>query len=99
MEQLHIGRVTATAAIVQEIEETEDFQSFCMACVRRHRAGDWGDIPKDQWLRNNQAARKGGEIISEYEIPKIFCIGYDDRIIVTTNADRTETTIMFSTDD
>ena len=42
MEQLHIGKVTATAAIVQEIEETEDFQTFCMGCIRRHRSGDWG---------------------------------------------------------
>lgn len=50
MEQIHIGKVTATAAIVQEIEETEDFQTFCMGCVRRHRNGDWGDIPKEDWL-------------------------------------------------
>lgn len=85
MEQLQIGKVTASEAIVQEIEETEDFQRFCMSCVRRHRMGDWGDIPKDQWIRNNQARRHGGQIVSEYPIPEIFCIGYADRIIVTTN--------------
>lgn len=95
MEQLHIGKVTATAAIVQEIEETEDFQTFCMGCVRRHRNGDWGDIPKGDWLQNNRAARKGGLIRSEYVIPRIFCLGYADRIMVTTSEDRSETEIDF----
>lgn len=95
MEQLHIGQVTASEAIVQEISETEDFQSFCMSCIRRHRSGDWGDIPKEHWIRNNQAARKGGQIVSEYIIPEIFCLGYTDRIIVTTTEERTETRISF----
>lgn len=99
MEQLQIGQVTASSAIVQEIDETEDFQVFCMSCVRRHRSGDWGDVPKDQWIRNNQAARKGGQVVSEYIIPGIFCIGYTDRIIVTTTAERTETKVMFPDED
>ena len=98
MEQLTIGKVTASAQIVQEIQETEDFQVFCMACVRRHRSGDWGNVPKEQWIRNNQSYRKGGAIVSEYDIPEIFCLGYADRIIVTTNEERTETTIQFHDD-
>ena len=97
--ELHIGRVTASAAIVQEVEETEDFQTFCMACVRRHRRGDWGDVSKDHWLRNNRASRKGGEIVSEYDIPNVFCIGYAERIVVTTNVERTETSIEFVDED
>lgn len=95
MKQLHIGKVSVSEAILQEMEETEDFQSFCMGCVRRHRMGDWGDIPKDQWIRNNLAARKGGEIVSEYLIPGFFCIGYADRVLVITDEDRTETTVIF----
>lgn len=97
--ELKIGQVTASANIVQEIEETEDFQVFCMSCVRRHRSGDWGDIPKDQWIRNNQTSRKGGTVISEYEIPRIFNLGYAERIVVTTNAERTETKVQFPDDD
>ena len=97
--ELKIGQVTASAAIVQEIEETEDFQVFCMGCIRRHRAGDWGNIPKDQWIRNNRNVRGGGMIVSEYNIPEIFCLGYADRIIVTTNEERTETKVMFPDDD
>lgn len=99
MEQLHIGQVTASEAIVQEISDTEDFQVFCMGCVRRHRSGDWGDIPKDQWIRNNQAARKGGQIVSEYIIPEIFRLDYADRIIVTTDSERTETKVSFPDED
>ena len=95
MEQLHIGRVTASDAIVQEIMETEDFQTFCMGCVRRHRSGDWGDVEKETWIQNNIAARKGGDIRSEYVIPRIFCLGYADKITVTTGEDRTETAIDF----
>ena len=98
MEQLKIGRVTASASIVQEIEENDDFQIFCMGCVRRHRSGDWGDIPKEQWIRNNIAARKGGRITSEYLIPEYFNIGYEERIIVATDEEREETNIMFPDD-
>ena len=98
MEQLVIGQVTASSQIVQEIQETEDFQVFCMSCVRRHRSGDWGDIPKEQWIRNNQSQRNGGVIVSEYNIPEIFCLGYVDRIVVTTNAERTETKVQFPDD-
>lgn len=92
---MKIGQVTASVGIVEEIEETEDFQVFCMSCVRRHRNGDWGDIPKEQWIRNNQSYRKGGAVVSEYMIPAIFCIGYADRIVVTTNPERSETKIGF----
>lgn len=99
MEQLKIGRVVASEAIVQEIEETEDFQAFCMSCVRRHRSGDWGDIPKEQWIANNQARRHGGQIVSGYSIPEIFCIGYAEYVIVTTNEERTETKILFPDDE
>ena len=95
MEQLVIGQVVASDTVVQEIMETEDFQVFCMSCVRRHRSGDWGDIPKEQWIRNNVAYRKGGQIVSEYEIPEIFRLGYTDRIIVSTDKDRKETRITF----
>lgn len=98
MKQLHIGKVSVSETILQEMEETEDFQSFCMGCVRRHRMGDWGDIPKDQWIRNNLAARKGGEIVSEYLIPGFFCIGYADRILVITDEERSETTVIFPDD-
>ena len=99
MEQLIIGRVIASSRIVDEIGETEDFQAFCMSCVRRHRSGDWGEIPKELWIRNNSAARHGGEIRSEYSIPGIFNLGYVDRIVVITNEERTETTVMFPDDD
>ena len=98
MEELKIGQVTACEAIVREIQETEDFQVFCMSCVRRHRSGDWGDIPKDDWIQNNRNARDGGDIVSEYTIPGIFCIGYASRILVKTNFDRTETRIEFRED-
>ena len=99
MEQLHIGQVTASEAIVQEISETEDFQVFCMSCVRRHRSGDWGDIARDDWVANNRAARNGERVISEYLIPDIFRIGYADRIVVSTNGERTETSILFPDDE
>ena len=98
MEQIQIGKVTASAQIVQEIEETEDFQVFCMACVRRHRVGDWGDVPKERWISNLLAVKNGGELVSEYCIPDIFNLGYADRIMVTTNEERSETTIKFPED-
>lgn len=60
MEQLKIGQVTASEEIVQEISEMEDFQVFCMSCVRRHRSGDWGDVPRDIWVDNNLSSGKAG---------------------------------------
>ena len=93
--ELKIGRVTASDGIIRETYETEDFQVFCMSCVRRHRSGDWGDVPKDIWIENNHIARNGGELTSAYKIPVIFCLGYADKILVRTNEKRTETKILF----
>ena len=85
MEQLKIGQVTASEEIVQEISEMEDFQVFCMSCVRRHRSGDWGDVPRDIWVDNNLSFRKGGRIISEYAIPEIFRVKNEEEKSFQTN--------------
>lgn len=37
--------------------------------VRRHAAGDWGELSEEDALLNDQAAIEGGMILSAYRLP------------------------------
>lgn len=77
------------------MEETIDFQRFCMSCVFRHREGDWGDVPDEDKASNDQALETGERLVSAYRIPKYFRLDYADKIWIITEADRSVTTILF----
>lgn len=53
MEELKLGELVATCGIEAEMNETYGFRDFCMHCVLRHRAHDWG-----RPLRGGQAKQR-----------------------------------------
>lgn len=75
--------------------ETYGFQDFCMRCLMRHRDGDWGDLCEEDKLLNDLAVQNGERILSAYDIPKFYCLGYADKIWIITEADRSYTTFLF----
>lgn len=95
MDELKLGEIYATNGICREAEETYGFRDFCTRCLLRHRSGDWGDLCNEDKLSNDEAIKAGDRIMSAYRIPKRFCIGYEDKIWIITEADRTVTTILF----
>lgn len=95
MDQIRIKELVATKEIVREMDETYGFREFCMHCVLRHRNHDWGDLCEEDKQSNDWAAEHEERLLSAYQIPKEFCIGYEDKIWIITEADRSCTTILF----
>jgi len=95
MEELKLGELVATCGIESEMEEAYGFRDFCMHCVLRHRALDWGDICDEDKQSNDWAVMNGERILSAYTIPRFYCIGYAQKIWIITERDRSVTTILF----
>ncbi len=62
-----------------------DFTVF----VRRHAAGDWGDVDETIARANDDAVRAGRLIMSSYDTPA-------GRFVITTAADRSKTRVKLS---
>jgi hypothetical protein len=62
-----------------------------LGLVRRHQASDWGDLGSHDKALNDAAVVHGGRILSVYEMA-------GKRWYVITEADRSVTTIMLTSD-
>lgn len=60
--------------------------------IRRHTKGDWGDVDAADGAANNHALSNGGRLFSAYTLPD------GQRLYVITEADRSATTILLSSD-
>jgi hypothetical protein len=83
-----LGRVVASAAVAQFIDEAGlDIAPL----LRRHHAGDWGKVGKEDWESNEAALKNGGRLLSTYDLS-------GHRVWVITEADRSATTVLFPDD-
>jgi len=80
-----LGRVVATAGVAQFVE---DAKLDLTPLLRRHHAGDWGEVGKEDWESNEAALKNGGRLLSAYDLS-------GHRVWVITEADRSATSIMF----
>jgi hypothetical protein len=63
-----LGQIVATPGALQ------DFGPALIAeLLKRHLAGDWGDLDADDIQANNQALRTGARLLSGYETPAGRC--------------------------
>ena len=58
------------------------------AFLRRHAAGDWGEVDEHDWAANDDALAQGTRLVSA------FTLSTGERIWVITEADRSATTIL-----
>ena len=81
MEQkIDIGEVYMTVGIQSYMaasminEESPSFGEEVTACLRRHEAGDWGDLCEDDKKMNDEDAANGCGVLSMYitSIGKIY---------------------------
>ena len=69
------------------LEEMRSYEIQPFTLLRRHQAGDWGEVcPEDRWA-NDVALVDGGRLLSVYHL-------YDITFWVITEADRSATTIL-----
>lgn len=80
-----LGNIVASASALQSLTHEE-----MVAALRRHQAGDWGDLDEDDKCKNNQTLVEGGRIMSLYHAAG------DRQFGILTEADRSETTIFLA---
>lgn len=80
-----LGQIVITKGAQQALSKNyQDVLGF----IRRHNAGNWGDIPAEDRIANEEALETGGRILSSYKL--------DDgtKIWIITESDRSATTIL-----
>lgn len=82
---LPLGEVVLTPGAL-EVVGPGDLQ----IALSRHSAGDWGEVGRDQWLRNDLAA------ISGLRISSVYTSARREQFEITTEADRSITTVSGS---
>ncbi|WP_166820074.1 hypothetical protein [Thalassoroseus pseudoceratinae] len=80
-EQLfNLGQIVATPGALETLEGTSETP---LDFIRRHAAGDWGDVCKEDAEANNEALWNGERIFSVYHTKigrqKLYCITEADR--------------------
>ena len=80
-----LGAVFATPAALQRINWANVSPADLL---RRHALGDWGDVPDEDWKRNDRAALQGERILSAYQLPTY------ETICIVTECDRSTTTLI-----
>jgi hypothetical protein len=76
--------ITANASLRLSTEEV-------LTALRRHAAGDWGDLCPEDAVANDEALRQGGRLLSAYGQG-------ESRFWIITEADRSVTSVLMPED-
>lgn len=83
-----LGQIVATPALLRHFEQHQiDARHY----LRRHVAGDFGDIDEEDKAENQLSIKQGFRILSAHTIA-------GERIWIITEADRSATTLMFASE-
>jgi hypothetical protein len=82
MQRFPLGRMVATPGALEALDPAQ-----LLAIIRRHAAGDWGDLDAEDCAANAAALRHGTRLLSAYAL-------LGARVWVITEADRSATTVL-----
>lgn len=83
-----LGRIVATPGALEVLEESGADASDLL---RRHAAGDWGEVPPEDARENRYSVEHGFRILSSYPVGGEASGG---RLWIITEADRSSTCIL-----
>lgn len=82
-----LGQVAVTANAARKLALEEVW-----AALRRHQAGDWGELDPEDWQANEGALRHGTRLFSVYHCED------GEKFWVITEWDRSVTTVLLPED-
>ena len=85
--KFRLGRIVTTANALAKLSQTD-----ILTGIRRHQAGDWGDVTDEDREENELSLKEGFRLVSAYHAVN----GVKFRII--TEADRSSTTVLMPED-
>jgi hypothetical protein len=82
-----LGSIVATPAVLETLTRAD-----IVTALRRHAAGDWGDVTPDDRNANDAALRSGDRLLS------VYSSATGTKFWVLTEADRSSTTVLLPDD-
>lgn len=86
-QRFSLGQIVATANALRVLDE-----GSIRAAIRRHGAGEWGELDAHDRQENDRALRDGGRLLS------VFRDRSGTRFYVITESDRSLTTVLLPED-
>ena len=87
--KFQMGKLVWTRGVNDRIAEDTAFAKLVIASMKRHAAGDWGDVSQGDKTENELSLKEGFRLLSAYETEGM------PRIWIITEADRSATTVLF----
>ncbi|OGU05547.1 MAG: hypothetical protein A2075_23945 [Geobacteraceae bacterium GWC2_58_44] len=81
------GQLVVTRGVNDLMVINEEFAKHVYLSLKRHLAGDWGEVCDEDRAANDLALQEGDRLLSVYKkegLPKIWVITEWDRSITTT---------------
>jgi len=91
--EIYVGDIFITKGVTNLARENPGFATFVKKSLERYRKADWGDMSDEVERLNNQSLERNMRLFSSYEskdFPEIW---------ITTEPDRSCSTIMFPDED
>jgi len=82
------GKVVVTRGVNDFMADDEKFAAFVFESLRRHLAGDWGELGDEDKEANERALLDGDRLFSAYKTPGL------PPLWIITERDRSATTIL-----
>lgn len=82
-----LGRIVATSNALSRLSQDD-----ILAAIRRHQAGDWGDLDDEDKRENQLSLEKGFRLFSVYHATSGV------KFYVITESDRSVTTVLLPQD-
>ena len=87
MAKFPLGQLVWTRGVNDEVARNLEFAKFVTDSLKRHAAGDWGDMCAEDKAENEFSLDKELRLFSAYEndgFPKLWIITGADRSVTTT---------------
>ncbi len=88
MSRFTLGQILMTRGVNDLASRDEGFARFVWQALKRHSAGDWGGLAKEDKKENEFSLDKNLRLLSAYKRGNY-------KLWIITEADRSATTILF----
>ncbi len=86
MMKFNPGQLMMTRGVNGLVADNEDFAIHVQLSLKRHLAGDWGDVSDEDRVTNEMALQVGDRLFSVYKkegLPNLWIITEWDRSVTT----------------
>ena len=86
-----LGRVVATPGALGVLEDT---RTDALELLRRHAAGDWGEVPPEDARENRLSVREGFRVLSSYPVGDSEAGEPREKVWIITEAYKSSTCLL-----